>query len=56
MITRGLSCDRIGFGHFWGGGGGGQMTPLTPHGYGPVIYVMPPSLIIIVGTLQYNTI
>ena len=26
MITRGLSCDRVGFGHF----GGGQMTPLTP--------------------------
>ena len=28
MITRGLSCDRVGFGHF--GGGGVQMTPLTP--------------------------
>ena len=26
MITRGLSCDRVEFGHF----GGGQMTPLTP--------------------------
>ena len=26
MITRGLSCNRIGFGHF----GGSQMTPLTP--------------------------
>ena len=24
MVTRGLSCDRIGFGHFfWGGGRGG---------------------------------
>ena len=26
MITRGLSCDRVGFGliiFFWGGGGGG---------------------------------
>ena len=22
MITRGLSCDRIGFGHFGVGGGG----------------------------------
>ena len=31
MITRGLSCDRVEFGHF----GGGQMTPLTPPGYGP---------------------
>ena len=30
MITRGLSCDRVEFGHF----GGGQMTPLTPPGYG----------------------
>ena len=20
MITRGLSCDRVEFGHFWGGG------------------------------------
>ena len=27
MITRGLSCDRVEFGHFWGGG---QMTPLIP--------------------------
>ena len=26
MITGGLSCDRVEFGHF----GGGQMTPLTP--------------------------
>ena len=26
MITRGLSCDRVEFGHFVGG----QMTPLTP--------------------------
>ena len=26
MITRGLSCDRVEFGHF----GGGQMTPPTP--------------------------
>ena len=26
MITRGLSCDCVEFGHF----GGGQMTPLTP--------------------------
>ena len=26
MIMRGLSCDRVGFGHF----GGGHMTPLTP--------------------------
>ena len=26
MIKRGLSCDRVEFGHF----GGGQMTPLTP--------------------------
>ena len=35
MITRGLSCDRVEFGHF----GGGQMTPLTaPPGYGPVSY------------------
>ena len=25
MITRGLSCDRVEFGHL----GGGQMTPLT---------------------------
>ena len=33
MITHGLSCDCVGFGHF----GGGQMTPLTPLGYGPVI-------------------
>ena len=33
MITRGLSCDRVEFGHF----GGGQMTPLTPPGYGPAI-------------------
>ena len=31
MITRGLSCDRVEFGHF----GGAQMTPLTPPGYGP---------------------
>ena len=31
MITGGLSCDRVEFGHF----GGGQMTPLTPPGYGP---------------------
>ena len=36
MITRGLSCNCVGFGHFFGGGGGGQMTPLTPPGYGPV--------------------
>ena len=36
MITRGLSCDRVEFGHF---GGGGQMTPLTPPGYGPVMYL-----------------
>ena len=26
MITGGLSCDRVEFGHF----GGGQMTPPTP--------------------------
>ena len=39
MITRGLSCDRVGFGHFGVGGGEGLMTPLTPPppGYGPVI-------------------
>ena len=31
MITRGLSCDRVEFGHFGGGGGvGGHLTPLTP--------------------------
>ena len=31
MITRGLSCDRVEFGHFFGGGGGrGQMTPRPP--------------------------
>ena len=33
MITGGLSCDRIEFGHF----GGGQMTPPDPPGYGPVM-------------------
>ena len=27
IIMCGLSCDRVGFGHF----GAGQMTPLTPH-------------------------
>ena len=31
MITRGLSCDRVEFGHY----GGGQMTPPSPTGYGP---------------------
>ena len=31
MIMRGLSCDHVEFVHF----GGGQMTPLTPPGYGP---------------------
>ena len=31
MITRGLSCDRVGFGHF--GGVRGHLTP--PFGYGP---------------------
>ena len=32
MITGGLSCDRVEFGHF----GGGQMTPPDPPpGYGP---------------------
>ena len=44
MITGGLSCDCVEFGHF-GGGGGGQMTPLTPTpppppsplGYGPAL-------------------
>ena len=37
MITGGLSCDHVEFGHFGGGGGGGggQMTPMTPPGYGP---------------------
>ena len=33
MITRGLSCDRVEFGHF--GGGGVRWPPLTPPGYGP---------------------
>ena len=33
MITRGLSCDRVGFGHF--GGGGGRWPPWPPPGYGP---------------------
>ena len=43
MITRGLSCDRVGFGHFGGGGGGGsgQITALNtsppPYGYRPGI-------------------
>ena len=37
MITRGLSCDRVGFGHF---GGGGQMKPPTPPGYGPAVQYM----------------
>ena len=27
MITRGLSCDCVGFSHFLGGG---QVTPLAP--------------------------
>ena len=27
MITRGLSCNRVGFGHFGGGGGGGSDDP-----------------------------
>ena len=34
MITCGLSCDRVGFGHFEGGGvgwgGGGSDDTLTP--------------------------
>ena len=34
MITRGLSCDRVGFSHFGGGGGGGSGDP---PGYGPAI-------------------
>ena len=37
MITRGLSCDRVGFGLFWGGGGADDpltLPPPTPR-YGP---------------------
>ena len=34
MITRGLSCDCVIFGHF---GGGGSDDPPTPPGYGPVM-------------------
>ena len=31
MITRGLSCDRVGFGHFGRGRGqGGHLTPPRP--------------------------
>ena len=30
MITRALSCDRVGFGHFGGGGGGGADDPPDP--------------------------
>ena len=40
MITHGLSCDRVRFGHFLGG----QMTPLTTPppspGYGPVAGIL----------------
>ena len=32
MITRGLSCDRVEFGHFWGGS---DDPPDPPPGYGP---------------------
>ena len=35
MITRGLSCDRVGFGYF---GGGSDDPPDPPPGYGPVRY------------------
>ena len=36
MITRGLSCDRVGFGHFFLGGGGSDDLPdPPPPGYGP---------------------
>ena len=30
MITRGLSCDRVGFGHFLGGGRGSDDPPDPP--------------------------
>ena len=36
MITRGLSCDRVEFGHL-GGGGGSDDPPDPPPGYGPEI-------------------
>ena len=38
MITRGLSCDRVEFGHFGGGLilGGSDDPPEPPSGYGPV--------------------
>ena len=30
MITHGLSCDRVGFGHLWRGGGGVIFSLTTP--------------------------
>ena len=37
MITRGLSCDRVEFGHF----GGGSDDPPDPPGYGPALFQLP---------------
>ena len=41
MITRGLSCDRVEFGHFGGGVRGVvRWPPWPPPGYGPVLVGM----------------
>ena len=36
MITGGLSCDRVEFGHFWGGS---DDPPDPTPGYGPEIQI-----------------
>ena len=35
MITLGLSCDRVGFGHFAGGSDDPRDRPPPPPGYAP---------------------